>query len=300
MLNSKKANLVLAFILAVALWFFVVGQMNPETKKTYRNVPVTLLNEQTLSDSGLAVRRVSAENMRVTVKGKRDVVSSLTKTDIVASVDLANAAEGQNKLQINIKIPENIEIDNQSLDDITVSVEDLVVENKNVSVTYDGDPEEGYEPYTVKLDPGIVQVSGAKSLIDKVSSIKATVPIEDVAETLTTVNSQLYAVSRSGGVIDATLQTATCKVTCVLYKTKEVKLKVKTYGSQDDVKISAPKKVTIKGEESSIEKIKSIETKGVALSSLKAGNEVKLEPELPDGVVMAEKDKEIKGKVRKK
>ena len=46
MLQSKKANLVISLILAVILWLYVIGELDPETTKVYRSVPITLQNEQ--------------------------------------------------------------------------------------------------------------------------------------------------------------------------------------------------------------------------------------------------------------
>ena len=117
MFENKKFNLIISFVIAFALWFYVVGLTNPTTKKTYRNIPIMLTNEQTLNDNGLAVLNVSDDSMRVTISGKRDVVSKLSKADIVATCDLTDAAEGSNKLSIDLKIPEGIALESVHLSD---------------------------------------------------------------------------------------------------------------------------------------------------------------------------------------
>ena len=39
-MRSKKANVVIALLAAIALWVYVAGETNPETKKTFRSIPI--------------------------------------------------------------------------------------------------------------------------------------------------------------------------------------------------------------------------------------------------------------------
>ena len=55
MFQSKKANFAISLILAMILWVYVVGELNPETRKVFRNIPITVMNEQVLANDGLAV-----------------------------------------------------------------------------------------------------------------------------------------------------------------------------------------------------------------------------------------------------
>ena len=227
MFENKKFNLIISFIIAFALWFYVVGLINPPTKKTYRNIPIMLTNEQTLNDNGLAVLNTSDDSMRVTISGNRNVVSKLSKSDIVATCDLTDAAEGSNKLSIDLKIPENVEIDNQSINEITVNVEARITKTKDVRVSYEGKTESGQEPAIVKIDPETVQVNGAKSIVDKVSYVKAVVDSSGITQDLSSTTSVLTAVSASGRQIDnVNLSDTKCKITSILYKTKTVRLNV--------------------------------------------------------------------------
>ena len=98
MLESRKGNLIIALILAITLWVYVVGEMDPQTKKTYRNIPITLTNEQMLTENGLAVIKTSDSELNVTVSGKRSDIAEVALTDVTATVDLTDAAEGDNQL----------------------------------------------------------------------------------------------------------------------------------------------------------------------------------------------------------
>ena len=297
MFENKKFNLIISFIIAFALWFYVVGLTNPPTKKTYRNIPIMLTNEQTLNDNGRAVLNASDDSMRVTISGNRNVVSKLSKSDIVATCDLTDAAEGSNKLSIDLKIPENVEIDNQSINEITVNVEARITKTKDVRVSYEGTTESGQEPAIVKIDPETVQVSGAKSIVDKVSYVKAVVDSSEITQDLSSTTSALTAVSASGRQIDnVNLSDTKCKITSILYKTKTVRLNVPIKdNSKDDLtrSTSYPQKITIKGPASEIAGITEVSCASVDITNLKENQKIQLSPILPDDIQVADKDKDI-------
>ena len=297
MLENKKLNLLISFLLACALWFYVVGQMNPLTRKTYRDIPIMLTNEQSLNDSGMAVLGSSDDSLRVTLSGKRDVISKMSKADIVATVDLTNAAEGKNRLQIDLKIPDNVEIVNQSLNDIEVNVEERVTRTKDVHVVYQGKCPEGFEPATIKVDPENVKVSGARSLVEKVSYVTAEVNAGDVSEELSSTTCALIPESAGGNLVrNISLSHTMCKVTSILYGTRKVKLVVPVKDKSDDGLVrttSYPKAITVKGPADSLSGINEIKAKAIDVTEIKENTKIPVDPVLPEEVRVAAADKNI-------
>lgn len=297
MLESKKARLVISFILAFALWFYVVGQLDPVMKKTYRDITITLTNEQSLSDSGLAVLSYSDDSLRVTVSGKRHVINGISKADIIATVDLTNAAEGTNKLPIDLKIPENIEIDNQSLNEIKVNVQERITKTRDVKVIYTGSYPEGSEPATIKADPENVKVSGARSLVEKVAYVKAEIDASEMPDELSSTTSALTAVSSGGGLVDhISLSHTQCKVTSIMYKTREVKLEVPVIDKSDDNytrTTSCQDKITIKGPVADLNTVKKIGAEAVDITGIKENVKLPVELILPEGIFAADEDSNV-------
>ncbi len=298
MLENKKSRLVISFILAFALWFYVVGQMNPQTRKTYRDITITLANEQSLSDSGLAVLNCSDDSLRVTVSGKRSTINKLSKADIVATVDLTNAAEGTNKLPIDLKIPETVEIDNQSLNEITVNVEERITKTRDVRVIYSGNYPKGSEPATIKADPENVKVSGAKSIVEKVSYVKAEIDATDMTDELSSSTSDLTAVTSGGSTVEnVSLSDTQCKITSILCKTRKVKLIVPVVDKSDDDytrSTSCQDMITIKGAPADIAAVKRIKAEPVDITGITENMKIDVVPVLPEGVFIADEDRNIK------
>jgi len=300
MLKSKKGDMILSLILAVALWMYIVGEMNPTTTKTYREIPVTLTNEQTLTDNGLAVLTSSDSDMTVTITGKRSAVSKVKSTDIVATVDLSNAAEGENQLAININVPSNVEVKSQSISKITVKVEKRTSESKEVKVIYTGDKAKGEEPTTKKISPSKVTVSGAADLVNKVSYVKASVNVDTVKSTLSSASSKLTAMDKNDNEVDnVTLSTNKAKITSIMYDTKTVDLNVPITNDNDDYDrtTKVPDSITIKGASSDLAKVSSITAKTLDISNITTSTSLNVTPVLPDGIEAADVSKDLTVKV---
>ena len=88
---------------------------------------------------------------------------------------MADAAKGENELKIDLHIPDSVEIENKSLNKITVIVEESRSKKVDVEVDYQGSFAEDEEPITVDMSRESVVVSGPVSQVDKVSYVRAVV-----------------------------------------------------------------------------------------------------------------------------
>ena len=82
MLKNDKVNFVIALILAIGLWVYVFVTDNQSMDTTIKNVPITIVNEDTLTDEGLVLLSVSDESISVSIKGDRGETGKIKKEDI--------------------------------------------------------------------------------------------------------------------------------------------------------------------------------------------------------------------------
>lgn len=297
MFQSKKGNMILSVIISIALWVYVVGELDPVVRKTYRSIPVALINEQVLTDEGMSVVAVGKTTMSVTISGKRSVLKNIKEKEVVASVDLADAAEGVNKLKISIQVPDGVEVSSQSMIKMGLRVEKLVSAEKKVQVKYTGGFGKGAEPTTVAVDPEKVTVSGAKSLIDRVDHVQATVDAESISGSTSSATSKLIPVDKRGNRVDqVSLSHSEVKVTTEVYRTKDVKLVVRYSGADEggySRKLSTAETVKVKGREAYLKNLESIETKNVDLSDITKSKTIKLEPVLPYGTELSSESEDL-------
>ena len=79
---------ILSVVFAFLLWMFVINTDNPVIKKTFSDVPVDMLNEQVLDELNQTYKIESGDTVSFTVKGKKDVVDRLTKSDFLQASSL--------------------------------------------------------------------------------------------------------------------------------------------------------------------------------------------------------------------
>ena len=289
-MRSRKANVVIALLAAIALWVYVAGETNPETKKTFRSIPIKYANSQTLTDNNLALMSYSDTELSITLTGRRSEIGKLTESDITASVDLAKAYAGANTLSIEITTPDGVEISRQSILDVQVEVERLISARKEIRVSYLGEFSDDSEPTTVSTDPEAITVSGAESLVEKVEYVRATVEGGALGDEEMVTTSKLVAVDQSGKEVEhVTLSQKNAQIVSVLYITKSVPLTVTINGETDEdferTYDDPPSMITVKGPITALGEIEEIEANPIDISGLEEDTAIPIEPILPEGVV---------------
>ena len=301
MLNNKKVNVVLSIIIAVCMWAYVIGETDPKDTETFRNVPITFVNEGTLDLSDLAILDTSTNILDVTVTGTRVKLSNAELKDITATVDLSDAALGSNELKINVKAPDGLEIEDQSVNKVTINIEHKAVKDADITVAYDGQFESNQEPLIVEMGKTVVSVSGAESKVRTVSGVRAMVKAEDVEEHLKTVTCALVPVDEDGiEVTNVKLSADYVKLTTVLVSTKTVPLEVPVIDdSEDDIlrHASVPKTITIKGKVKELNNIEKIVSEPVDITGITENVSLPIEIVLPEDVQVSDKSYQMNAKV---
>ncbi|HKM28818.1 MAG TPA: CdaR family protein, partial [Anaerovoracaceae bacterium] len=216
MLNNKRITMILSILLAIGLWAYVVGGIDPDTTELYKGVPITFLNEEALTEQNLAVLAVSDETMDIRLAGQRASVSKVEAEDITATVDLADLTEGEHviKININVKSSDEVEIEDKSISRVTVVVEEAVSQTRPVRVSFEGEYTQGEEPTAIDVSRNNVTVTGAKSLVERVDHVQATVDATKVTTDMKSFRASLAAVDAHGTRVDnVRLSTSTAYVT---------------------------------------------------------------------------------------
>ena len=88
--ESKVFWAFISLLMALALWIYIVSLSSDEFTRTFRGVPVQLINEDMLRSSrNMVITNLDTNSVTVTVVGPRRIVSALSAEDIVAQVDVS-------------------------------------------------------------------------------------------------------------------------------------------------------------------------------------------------------------------
>lgn len=177
----KKNHVIMrlfSLLIAFFLWFYVIYQENPEKTVSFQDVPVRLLNEETLKNRyDLVV--VGENDIVVTVKlsGTFSRLEDLSAADLRVTADLGKITEaGTYPLSYDIAAVDGVTVVERSPADVTVTVDKQVSMELPVNVSISGNLPEGLVADLAIADPVTVRVSGLRSQLAGAVSAQVTVP----------------------------------------------------------------------------------------------------------------------------
>lgn len=296
MFNNKIANVILAFIISIGLWCYVVYAVNPVQKETFRDIQVQFVNEDVLNERGLAIANDTDITVDATVEGSRKVLAAMDSGSFTATADVSQCIAGTNSVAVDIRVNKNASLASDSTVTVQINVEQLVTESRAVKVKYTGEAGSGREVEADLTGDKAVNISGAESLVAKVAYVAADVDISKIESTDQIMTAKLEPVDRSDNTVDnITLSQDTAEIKASLYHTKKVPLTVNITGDPPTgyryEGIKNEDTVVLRGSEAALSDITSVSTEYIDISGFTATTEVKLTLVLPDGVELSSKQK---------
>ncbi len=233
---------LLALIFAIAAWLIVVNVEDPDITKTF-TVTVEVQNEDLLSSAGKTYEVLNDSNtIRVTATAKRSIMEGLSASDFQAVTDLKdvvnNNLSGQQNLQVYISVLRyNSQVSiNSTKQYMTVSIDDQVEKEINVSVIPTGSPAMGFATGEITGYPKSVTIQGPSSLVNSVAQAVVEVDIEGMTED---INQEIGIefVDQNGESVDTDKLTlsrtkATVYVECL--SLQSISLQFETSGTPED------------------------------------------------------------------
>ena len=297
-MKLRRIDLAVSIIAAIALWFYVVSIVNPTVTVQFRDVPITITGEAGLSDNGLALKEGTELSTGVSVKGPRNVVSSVRAEDITLTVDVSGLEEGQSSVPVHAQLPPGISLGELQSANVDLTVEELVTVSKPVEVVLTGSSE-GRE---ATLLPGTltqVGVTGAASQVALVEVVRVSGDL--TGSELDVPKEMLLAgepVDESGKkVAGVRLANDTIAINAVLYQTKTVPINVPVEGSVWEGAVltatNIDPTIIIKGPASLLSQISVVDAEPVNIEGIYETTRVTVVPKLPSGVYLADDSPEV-------
>lgn len=292
--KSQIMAMVLSLLAAFIMWVYITNSENPQKSKIIYNVQVTLINQDSIQQSGLALLPDQNFSVSIKITGRASDVNSITASDFTAVADMdTNLVPGENKIYVKLQqVPKNVKVVTADEDlYITVQLDELKEKQVSVSLEVKGTPESGYENAGSIVKPETVLVSGPAKYVDSVASASGKVDITGASSDVTAPTT-VKALDKDGKEVpNVTINPQSVNATISIKASKTVEVSVKTIGStSDDVVITgitaSPSTVTIIGDKGVISRISKIETQAVDISNISQTTYVDTTLNLPDGVTV--------------
>ncbi|KSU58044.1 hypothetical protein AS034_20290 [[Bacillus] enclensis] len=290
----RVVGLLLAFILYLSVNFDDIqktasnsGGGNPQTSfDTIQDIPLEVFyDSENLVVSGLP------ETVNLTVDGPKSIVQP-TKTlkDFQVYVDLNDVGIGEHQVPVEIdNISDKLDV-KINPEFVTVTVEEKVTEEFGVEPEFNsGVLSNGFEAEGLSVNPKTVKVTGAKSQIDQIAYVKATLDIEGEISENVTKEAKVQVLDREYNKLNVQFEPEVVDVTVsVVNPSKEVPVTVKEKGSlPEGVTLESisvePETADVFGRQDVLDTIKEL-TAEVDLSKIKKDTTLTVPLSLKDGL----------------
>lgn len=289
--TKKFFQMVLAVIIAIAGWAYVVYNFYPNTDVTYRNVPITFQGEEELANKGFGIVETDIDSISVTLNQKRVSTGRISAENINVVADVSDSIEGNNGVVLKISSPDGTVVKDSSTRLITVSVEKIKTVDVDVEVQFSDATDLGAEPLVENLSAESVTVAGAASEMNSVDKVVAYLSVSEMSEHARNFTRDLVAVDKDGNVLPhMIIYPGSVSFEGASGFTKSVKLNVLVEGDDENGytrTYDVPSSVLVKGRADALENITSIDTKKIDLSNITENTDIELEYDLPDGIYIA-------------
>lgn len=173
---NKTKTKVIALLSSVILWFYVTTVVDPSESKTFKDLPVTITNSHLLSENNLGVFPEEPITASITIKTNLSKLKKITKDNLVISGVISNPTPGKNILTLTSNLSENTrtEIEPSS---VIINLESIETVSKDISVITN--KKYNSEEYEINLDKESIEISGTKTLINKIDKVVTTLKGND-------------------------------------------------------------------------------------------------------------------------
>jgi YbbR domain-containing protein len=164
---------ILAILLAVIMWYFVVGEERAEVGLT---VPLELIN---IPRDLIVVNNV-VHGIEIRVNGPSSLVRSLAGESLSKRLDLSNTKAGTVSFSITsegIPLPRGVKITRINPTQVVVVLQKLMTQKIIVKPRIVGRPAPGYEIASIQVNNPQVEIAGPEEVVKNIESLY-TKPIE--------------------------------------------------------------------------------------------------------------------------
>lgn len=304
LLNNLSLK-ILSAVCAIIIWIIIVNVYDPSTSVTVSGVEVQLVNTESLTEKEYAYEVVDGSKISVYISGPRSIVTDIKAKDIVATADLSNVTVFSDYVDIDVKVVKDgvsassIEIAPKTTA-IRLKIENRVTKTFNIDTELVGTPADGYVIGGQQISPSSVKVTGTSSVVDSISSVKASYDVSGATMNISDVAPIKLYDSQGTEIVDDRIELSKTAVDIKVnvLMTKTVPVTYKTKGTPaDGYRVSgidqAVTEAVIAGTEDTLRDVNSIDVPDSAIdvSGLNADKifHVRLSSYLPGNVtVMSE------------
>lgn len=283
----------MALITAIFLWFFVVGVDN-----TVSVFPEPLQVEVNNANKNISIASTLPQ-AKIYVKGDKEVIKNISKSDFSAYVDITDKSVGEHRLPLFVTSKNSqvvvVKVEPKEID---VKLAPLAEKEVEVKLSAKGEPKDGYKVEEIKTEITKVKIAGAQPILDAITNVTAEL-ILDGTETSDISRKVTLSIPEMKNFPADSLQISPNEVqitATIIPEVNEKEVAVKPAFKTDQEQslwlskiILTPSKIRIKGNTETLKNIEAVTTSPINAASLaNLTSPLALELSLPANVTLAD------------
>ena len=274
---------ILTLIFAFVFWRGVVELANPITTRTFRDIPITMLNEQLVTDRGKVYQVIdNVTTVSVIIKADTQTLNQIEKE--YKTTNCITATADFEEIELGELVPVKISVtkyDGKIIEktpnpvNLKVNIEDSASNKYPIVPAAIGQMNSKYSLGKMKVRPETVSISGPISIVETITRVEAQVSVAGIEEDAV-IPAELLCYDENDLLVDQTLLTLILStnneplVEVEVLDTKALPLKLETSGKPKDgykeVGITAePTEVVVAARKDVLEDLAYIHIPGSAL-----------------------------------
>ena len=297
---------IICLLLSFGLWLYISNVENPLRTYELKNIPVELINEDSLTNSKFAIINKQQFTVDLKLEGPSSEVAKVKREDFKIVADMSTYAlkNGENVIPVQIiNYPENINIKNNGFLGIKVNLEELVRKDFPITSKVKATFKENVYEKEQTVSPNKITVTGGKSSVGKISEVILTGEEKDIEKNKQSDYSIKFVDSFGNEVSNVESENKVAQLSIVVTNGKIIPIKLKTKGDipqgfiLDSYELSK-NNINVLGDIQSLSKIQSIETESVDMASMQSDVEKEVKLNIPQGISAQNGENSIKVKFK--
>lgn len=288
LLEKDRYLRIFSVIVAIVLWIVVMSDMSGTAPNIIRDVSVELDN--------IPQQTVVLQQEPLTISIKYSGSGRIDRSSVRAMVDLRNAQVGEGKYNIDVSLPSGFQLVETTPAQLSITLDSVATKQVPVAVNITGALGEDYATRPPVVQPTVVTIEGASTLVAKVARVVGDVDVTGATEGVSR-SLPVRAVDAAGGEIrDLSIQPAMVSVNVPIAKLppgKSVPVNAQLTGSpapgfQTGVVRIEPATVKVRGDTAVIAAVDRVLTQSVDLAGARASFTRDVQLVVPTGAQLVE------------
>lgn len=195
MRRNKFYSLILSFVIAFALWMFVVSNVSLEDSRTFYNIPVVLEGESVLADRNLMITKASVNTVSLRLRGSRSDLNKIGSSGMTVKADVSKVTEPGERIALAFTpvYPGDVSSGSVAVEErkpasVLIDVDYKRTKELPVQIKWTGTRAENYlyDAENAVLDNTVVTISGPAAVVDTIEyaaiEVDLTGRVESISE----------------------------------------------------------------------------------------------------------------------